>query len=195
MNVVALILLAGGVILLAYLRRRNAKAKSERRIATISATTPAENAKPPQPENRISQARRRQFLPVIHERRSGLPRRRRDHPQGGMGRIVTEELDSLGEAEAYLANGRDRDAEYILKDAIAKHPARHELKIKLLDLYRQRQDQVAFYVLAEELYAALGGGGGELWDQVEVMARRLNPDNLMSPVDLLKEVLARRTRR
>ncbi len=157
MNVVALILLAGGVVLLVYLwRRRTTMAEAEKSIATVSATTPADNTKSPQPEKRTGRARRRQFLPVAHDRRLGPPRRRCDQPQGVMGASFTEEMSPLAEAEALLAHGHDADAEHILKDAIAKDPARHELKIKLLAIYHQRQDRVAFSVLAEELYAALG---------------------------------------
>ncbi len=183
MNAVALAegltLVAGGLILFAYLRRRNAKAEAEKSIAPVSATTPADNA---EPNNRTSGGRRRQFLPVVHDRRSGSPRRRCDHAQGGMGNSLTEEVDPLAEANAYLAHGHDEDAEHILKDAIAKDPTRHELTIKLLDLYRQHRDQVAFYVLAEELYTVLGGHGGELWNRVEAMGRRLNPDHPVSGI-------------
>ncbi len=171
MNVAALAegltLVAGGLILFAYLRRRNAKAKAEKSIAPVSATTPAGNAKP---DKRTGGGRRRQFLPVVHDRRSSSPRRRCDHPQGGMGHSSTDEVDPLVEADTYLAHGHDEDAEHILKDAIAKDPTRHELTIKLLHLYRQHRDQVAFYVLAEELYTALGGRGGELWNQVVRLA-------------------------
>jgi pilus assembly protein FimV len=148
---------AGGVILFVYLqRRRNGNAEVEKGIPTISATTPADNA---EPEKRTGGARRRQFLSVVHNRRSGPARRRCDHPQSGMENIFAEEVDPLAEADAYLAHGRDEDAEHILKDAIAKDPTRHDLTIKLLDLYRQHRDQEAFYVLAEELHTALGVAG------------------------------------
>lgn len=183
MNVAALAegltLVAGGLILFAYLRRRNAKAKAEKSSAPVSATTPADNT---EPDKRTGGGRRRQFLPVVHDRRSSSPRRRCDHPQGGMGNSSTDEVDPLVEADTYLAHGHDEDAEHILKNAIANDPTRHELTIKLLDLYRQHRDQVAFYVLAEELYTALGGRGGELWNRVEGMGRRLNADKPMSEI-------------
>ncbi len=66
MNVVALILLAGGVVLLAYLwRRRTTKAEAEKSIATVFAITPADNAKPPLPEKRTGRARRLVDVKVI----------------------------------------------------------------------------------------------------------------------------------
>ncbi len=184
MNVAALVggltFFVGGVILFVYLRRRrNGQAEAEKGIPTVSATTPADNA---EPDKRTGGGRRRQFLPVVHDRRSSSPRRHCDHPQGGMGNSSTDEVDPLVEADAYLAHSHDEDAEHILKDAIAKDPTRHELTIKLLDLYREQRDQVAFYVLAEELYTALGGRGGELWNRVEGMGRRLNADNPVSKI-------------
>lgn len=189
MNIVALAgglaLFAIGLIFFAYLRhRRRKKVDSVKSIGTVSATKPATNATWLGQEKRTGGGRRRRFMPVAHERRFGLPRRRCDQPQHGMGNILTEEVDPLAEAEVCLADGHDGHAEYILKNAIAKDPARHELKVKLLAVYRQRQDEVAFYVLAEELYAALGGRAGQLWDQVEAMSRRLNSDSPVSRAQL-----------
>ncbi len=102
MNIVeGLTLVAGGLILFAYLRRRNAKAEAEKSIVPVSATTPADNTKSPQPEKRTGRARRRQFLPVVPDRRLGPPPRRRcDHPQSRMENIFAEEVDPLVEAGA-----------------------------------------------------------------------------------------------
>ena len=151
----ALVLLSVGVIFLTYTRnRRRAAAESEKRI---------------------SQARRRRFTEIAEERRSGLPRRSRDRLQTGMGEIVADEVDPLAEAEAYLTRGRDGDAESVLKDAIAQDPTRYELKLKLLAIYRQRQDASAFDPLAEELYTTLKGRHGELLHWLEAMGRSLNP--------------------
>jgi len=102
-----------------------------------------------------------------------------DFSQGGMGNIHTDEVDPVAEAEVYLAYGRDETAEDILKEAVVKHPERHELKLKLLEIYHQRNDVPAFETLAEELYAALGGRGGKIWDKVEQLGRKLNPENPM----------------
>lgn len=102
-----------------------------------------------------------------------------DFSQGGMGNIATDEVDPIAEADVYLAYGRDEQAEEILKDAIVKHPDRHELKEKLLEIYSQRGDVGAFETLAEELYAALEGKGGELWERVAGIGSTLNPGNPM----------------
>ena len=102
-----------------------------------------------------------------------------DFSQGGMGNIHTDEVDPIAEAEVYLAYGRDETAEEILKEAMVKNPDRQEIKLKLLEIYHQRNDISAFETLAEELYAAQGGRGGKIWEKVEEMGRKLNPDNPM----------------
>jgi len=102
-----------------------------------------------------------------------------DFSQGGMGNIHTDEVDPIAEADVYLAYGRDETAEEILKEAVVKHPERHELKLKLLEIYHQRNDVAAFETMAEELYAAQGGRSSKVWDKVEEMGRKLNPDNPM----------------
>ncbi|MBI5783595.1 MAG: LysM peptidoglycan-binding domain-containing protein [Gammaproteobacteria bacterium] len=102
-----------------------------------------------------------------------------DFSQGGMGNIHTDEVDPIAEAEVYLAYGRDETAEEILKEAMVKNPDRQEIKLKLLEIYHQRNDVSAFETLAEELYAAQGGRGGKIWEKVEEMGRKLNPDNPM----------------
>lgn len=102
-----------------------------------------------------------------------------DFSQGGMGNIHTDEVDPIAEAEVYLAYGRDETAEEILKEAMVKNPDRQEIKLKLLEIYHQRNDVSAFETLAEEVYAAQGGRGGKIWGKVEEMGRKLNPDNPM----------------
>lgn len=102
-----------------------------------------------------------------------------DFSQGGMGNIATDEVDPIAEAEVYLAYGRDEQAEEILREAVVKDPGRHEVHEKLLEIYHNRGDVSAFETVAEELYATLGGQGGELWDRVAEMGKKINPDNPM----------------
>ena len=102
-----------------------------------------------------------------------------DISQGNLANAHTDEVDPIAEAEVYLAYGRDETAEEILKDAVAKHPQRQELKIKLLEIYFHRKDVKAFETLAEEVYAAVSGKGGKLWEKVEDMGSKLSPVNPM----------------
>ena len=100
-----------------------------------------------------------------------------DFSQGGMGNIHTDEVDPIAEAEVYLAYGRDEQAEEILREAVVKDPSRHELRLKLLEVYHQRNDLGAFETVAEELYAALEGKGGKIWERVEELGHKMNPQN------------------
>lgn len=95
----------------------------------------------------------------------------------GMGNMHTDEVDPIAEAEVYLAYGRDEQAEEILKEAVVKDAARHELRLKLMEIYQQRKDLASFETVAEELYAALEGKGGKVWEKAEEMGRKMNPQN------------------
>jgi pilus assembly protein FimV len=160
------VVLAGGVILLVYMRRR------QRSIAEFEESILASDAIAPDSSvttgNTTGQA-------VTTGDTSFLS----DFSQGSMGHVQTDDVDPIAEAEVYLAYGRDETAEEILKEAIVKNPNRQELKLKLLEIYHQRNDVAAFETLAEELYAALAGRGGKVWDKVEEMGRRLSPNNPM----------------
>jgi pilus assembly protein FimV len=89
---------------------------------------------------------------------------------------VTEEVDPLAEAEIYLAYGRDSQAEEILKEALAANPRRHEIHIKLLEIYAKRKDVAAFDPIARELQMGTGGQG-ELWAQAARLGYQLDPQN------------------
>ena len=100
-----------------------------------------------------------------------------DFSQAGLGAIDTHDVDPIAEAEVYMAYGRDAQAEEILKEAIGKTPDRHEIRVKLLEIYAARRNAAAFGSAAGELYAALGGKSGPLWDKVCEMGRSVDPTN------------------
>jgi pilus assembly protein FimV len=100
-----------------------------------------------------------------------------DFSRLGLGSIDTHEVDPIAEAEVYMAYGRDAQAEEILKEALTKDPARHEIALKLLEIYAARQDTATFETQASELYAALGGENNPLWHKAAEMGRRIDPDN------------------
>ncbi|MDF0607071.1 hypothetical protein HZU77_015705 [Neisseriaceae bacterium TC5R-5] len=92
------------------------------------------------------------------------------------GAIDTVEVDPIAEAEVYIAYGRDLQAEEILKDALSKNPARHEVRLKLMEIYVSRSDNINFEMLARELHSALDGRG-PVWAQAAEMGRTLDPGN------------------
>jgi len=100
-----------------------------------------------------------------------------DFGNAGMGTMQADEVDPLAEAEVYLAYGRDEQAEDVLKEAARRDPERVEIKLKLMEIHKQRGDIKAFETLAEELYPAGDREDPEVWHQVAEMGRELNPDN------------------
>ena len=157
--------LAGGVILMVYLRRRQRSIAEFEESILASDAVATDSAAPSDTTGQAVTTGDTSFLS--------------DFSQGGMGNVHTDEVDPIAEAEVYLAYGRDETAEEILKEAVVKNPERQELKLKLLEIYHQRNDVAAFETLAEELYAALAGRGGKVWNKVEDMGRKLNPENPM----------------
>ncbi|MDH4275777.1 MAG: hypothetical protein OEW08_12135, partial [Gammaproteobacteria bacterium] len=103
------------------------------------------------------------------------------NPASGV--VTKHESDPLSEAEVYLTYGRYQKAKEVLKSAIQADPDRHELKLKLLETYYFAEDHVGFEKQAEELYAALGGQPGPLWDKATELGQDLVPNHpLFRPI-------------
>jgi pilus assembly protein FimV len=100
-----------------------------------------------------------------------------DFSQAGLGTIDTHDVDPIAEAEVYMAYGRDAQAEEILKEAISKNPDRHEIRVKLLEIYAARRNTATFEAVAGELYAALGSKSSPLWEKACEMGRSIDPTN------------------
>ncbi len=90
--------------------------------------------------------------------------------------LDTNEVDAVAEADAYIAYGRDKQAEEILLDALRSHPHRHILRVKLLEIHAGRQDKKKFATLATELQSMTKAKGAE-WEQAMRIGRILDPDN------------------
>lgn len=100
-----------------------------------------------------------------------------DFTQSGLGVIDTNEVDPIAEAEVYMAYGRDVQAEEILREAMARDPQRHEIHLKLLEIYAGRKDRGSYEELARQLYAATGGSPDPDWDKAAEMGRMLDAGN------------------
>ncbi|MGB8857138.1 MAG: FimV/HubP family polar landmark protein [Burkholderiales bacterium] len=101
-----------------------------------------------------------------------------DFDKTGPGVIDTEEVDPVAEADVYMAYGRDQQAEEILKEAMAKDSERHEIPMKLLDIYSNRGSKGAFENVAKELHNSLGEGH-PIWEKVREMGLKLDPGNAL----------------
>lgn len=106
------------------------------------------------------------------------------------------EVDPISEADVYLAYGRHQQAEDIIKDALEKTPERHELRLKLLEVYFAAKNAEAFTQQAEELHTALGDESSPLWAKTVTMGAQLCPTNELfggsaeAEVDPLQQELA-----
>lgn len=99
-----------------------------------------------------------------------------DFDKTGPGTIDTDEVDPVAEAEVYMAYGRDAQAEEILKEAMARDRNRHEIALKLLEIYHARKSATAFETVAKELRAAVGESH-PLWQKAAAMGAQIDPNN------------------
>lgn len=170
--VLALILVAGGVLIRIYVRQRRAlsshvqrddESQTEVESRTERVTDDDVEDLPEYGDRRSVHGRRQQFVPVEVERRQG-PRREQDRSAQGPAEVDTTQANTMDESEVYMACGHDESAELLLKEALAKNPDRQDLKVKLLAIYQHRDDPEAFDALAGELYSNVDprkkAGGG-----------------------------------
>jgi pilus assembly protein FimV len=99
-----------------------------------------------------------------------------DFDKTGPGTIDTDEVDPVAEAEVYIAYGRDAQAEEILKEAMARDKGRHEIALKLLEIYHARKSATAFETVAKELRSAVGENH-VLWQKAAAMGAQIDPTN------------------
>ena len=99
-----------------------------------------------------------------------------DFDKTGPGTIDTDEVDPVAEAEVYIAYGRDAQAEEILKEAMARDKGRHEIALKLLEIYHARKSATAFETVAKELRSAVGEES-PLWSKAAAMGAQIDPNN------------------
>lgn len=103
------------------------------------------------------------------------------------------DVDPVSEADVYLAYGRHKQAEDIIREAIKETPDRHELRVKMLEIYFASKNRDAFETQANELHEILGDESDPLWARAVTMGHQLCPGNELFggiSADTLKEELA-----
>lgn len=84
--------------------------------------------------------------------------------------MESAEVDPVAEADVYMQYGRDAHAEDILKDALKQNPARHPVRLKLMELYASKQNTTALKAQFE-IMGELTQSKGEDWASAqEIMA-------------------------
>ncbi|MEO6423156.1 MAG: FimV/HubP family polar landmark protein [Candidatus Nitrotoga sp.] len=87
-----------------------------------------------------------------------------------------DDFDPISGADLFLSFGRDEQAEKILKEALSKNPANHQIHLKLLSIYENRKDARSFATIARQLRDS---GDEGAWEQAAIMGLRLEPNNPM----------------
>lgn len=87
------------------------------------------------------------------------------------------EVDPISEADVYLAYGRYKQAEELIRRTIESHPDRDDFKLKLLEIYYANKDRESFENYAKELQAANKRSDEAFWEKVVEMGREICPDS------------------
>ena len=100
---------------------------------------------------------------------------------GGMDVCDEDEIDAIAEADVYLAYRRFDKAEELLSEAVQNEPERHDIQVKLLEVYAASEKKEAFIEQAERLKASLGSAAVDsaLWKNVAEMGRAIAPTSLL----------------
>ncbi|MBY0444811.1 MAG: hypothetical protein K2Q15_06340, partial [Burkholderiales bacterium] len=99
-----------------------------------------------------------------------------DFSRQGLGTIDTDEVDPIAEAEVYMAYDRNEQAEEILRDALLKDPTRHEIRMKLLEIFAAKKDPTSYEEIAADLFAMTSGRGAQ-WERAAYQGSILDPEN------------------
>ena len=94
--------------------------------------------------------------------------------------MLATELDSLAEADVYLAYGKDEPAEEILLEGLAQDPKRVAIHLKLAEIYAARQDSTKFAICANQVQA-LAGSESTAWAQIQALGQSIEADNPRHP--------------
>jgi len=94
---------------------------------------------------------------------------------GGMDVSDDDEIDAIAEADVYLAYRRFDKAEELLREAVQNEPGRHDIQVKLLEVYSASDKKDAFIEQAESLRASLGDTDNDTWRTVAEMGQKIAP--------------------
>ena len=88
-----------------------------------------------------------------------------------------EQGDPLAEADFHMAYGLYDQAADLIRIAIQREPQRHDLKLKLLEVFFVWGNKEQFVELAHELADTRDQAPAGEWDKVIIMGRQLAPDD------------------
>jgi pilus assembly protein FimV len=100
-----------------------------------------------------------------------------DFSSTAIGESEVGEVDPLAEADVFIAYKRFGQAEEMLKQSLSAEPDRDDLKLKLMEVYKETGNREAFDTLAQELHDSLDSQSGALWEKAVAMGQAFAPDN------------------
>lgn len=86
------------------------------------------------------------------------------------------DVDPVAEADVYLAYGRDKQAEDILKEAMRANPKRISIHRKLAEIYAKRRDARALEAVASEAHGLAQAKDSD-WQAIAALGSELDPGN------------------
>jgi pilus assembly protein FimV len=89
------------------------------------------------------------------------------------GSVNLDQDDPLAEADFHMAYGLYDQAADLLTAALARSPARRELRLKLLDVYFVWENREGFLKQARQLREKIGAEDDPDWNRVVIMGRQL----------------------
>ncbi len=96
----------------------------------------------------------------------------------------TGEVDPLAEADVYIAYGRYKQAEELIRQAMEREPQRFDLKQKLFEILSSSGNVAGFEALAEQARAeGMKERDPAGWRRVAALGATLSPNNPMFKVD------------
>ncbi|MCP3871502.1 MAG: hypothetical protein GY703_26035 [Gammaproteobacteria bacterium] len=92
----------------------------------------------------------------------------------------TGDVDPLTEADVYVAYGRYKQAEELIRQALDREPGRVELKEKLFEILYAVKDKQGFNKLAEKSAAeGIPKSDPQVWDRVVAMGSKIIPGSAL----------------
>lgn len=90
-----------------------------------------------------------------------------------------DEIDVLAEADVYLAYQRFDRAEELLRGAVEHEPQRHDLMLKLMEVFIAADNRDGFIEIAERCQANGGEQEAEIWSKVLAMGTKIAADHAL----------------
>ncbi|HEV2111846.1 MAG TPA: FimV/HubP family polar landmark protein, partial [Gammaproteobacteria bacterium] len=98
---------------------------------------------------------------------------------GGGGGSKLDVSDPMAEADFHMAYGLYDQAADVLRKALRQSPDRHDIQVKLLEVFFTAGDKDNFVSEAKKLRQSMGATPSKEWESVAIMGRQVAPDEAL----------------